>query len=99
MLIYCGILGGIALSRALQLKAKQFLERPVPSEIKYVPGSLVEIFLTAYSQGEELDPELVELANIGAIELDNAADAHSTDDAKAYFRDCKHILDEIFTEL
>jgi hypothetical protein len=87
------------MSTALQLRAKQFLERPVPSEIKYVPGSLVEIFLAAYSQGEELDPELIELANIAAAELENAADAHSTSDAKAYFQDCKAIMEQILTEL
>jgi hypothetical protein len=83
----------------LKQRAKAFLKRPVPSEITYVPGSLVEVFLTAYSQGEELDPELVELATMGAAEMDDAEESHSTADAKAYFRDCKTILDEIFAEL
>jgi hypothetical protein len=83
----------------LQQKASEFLELPVPKEIQYVPGSLVEVFLRAYAEGVELDPELIELAEIGAMELDGAVDAHSTSEAKTYFRDCKAILQRILDSL
>ena len=87
------------MSQALKDKAKAFLDRTVPDEISYVPGSLVEVFLGAYVEGKELDADFIELANIGAQELESSIAEHETDEAKMYFRDCKSLLTDILNEL
>ncbi len=83
----------------LKTRAKQFLGQPVPAEIKYVPGSIAEIYIQNYAQGGKFDPELLELGELASMTLDEAIDSHSTAEAKAYFANCKSIIDEIAGEI
>lgn len=82
----------------LQERAKTFLDRKPPQEIDYVPNSIAELFIRNYVQANKFDDEFIELGELAMMTADEASNTHSTEDAQAYFSECKSILSEILAE-
>jgi hypothetical protein len=87
------------MSAELQARAKAFLDRQIPAEIRYVPDSLSERFLATYAaKGKvDLDGELAEILEICVIEAFHAADSKAGAEAE-YFRECALLLQAIQAE-
>jgi len=83
----------------LKERAKIFLDRKPPEEVAYVPDSIAELFIRNYVQGQKFDEELIELGELAMMAAGEAIDAHSTEDARAYFGECQSILKGILSEL
>ena len=82
---------------ALQARAKQFLARPIPEELKptYAPGSLADIVVTQCAKGEAIDGELLELAEMAAMTYEDAIADAKTTELKDYYTECQSILQEL----
>lgn len=78
----------------LQHRAAAFLARPIPVELQphYVADSIAERIITACAQGEALDPDLRELAEIAAPEYDELAAQARTDELRAYYAESHALL-------
>ena len=85
------------MSSTLQSRAAKFLARPIPEELKpsYTPNSLADIVISQCATGEEIDPELLDIAGMAAAEYDEAIERAETDDLKEYYRECQSILAEL----
>lgn len=83
----------------LQERAKTFLDRPIPEDLDYIPGSISENIIAAYAADGrvDLDPELGELLEICIVEGFSAAEQGSPE-RRAYFRESAAILQAIQAE-
>jgi hypothetical protein len=83
----------------LRDRAQAFLERPIPDEIQYVPNSIAELFIRNYVSGGEFDDEFLGLGDLAAEIMDNEVSTHKTPEAKAFFQECKELLEAILDEI
>lgn len=81
----------------LRARAKQFIARPIPEELKphYAPGSLADMVVAQIAEGELIDGELAEVAEMAAVAYDDAIAGAATAELKDYYRECQAILQEV----
>ncbi len=84
----------------LQTRAKAFLQRTIPAEIDYVPGSIAESLIATYAECGHLslDAETAELLGLAGMESQAAAGRYSNPAAVDYFRETAAILEAILAE-
>lgn len=80
------------MSPELKRRAEDFLRRPVPPELDYVPGSIAEQAIAAYARDGRLDlqGEFGELIELSAMEAEAAAERGGA--AAAYLGESAAIL-------
>ena len=84
---------------SLQQRAKDFLARPVPADVRYVPDSLSERFIRQYAESDKagLADEQAELLQICMLEA-YAASEEGSPARQAYFRETAELLEAILEE-
>jgi hypothetical protein len=78
----------------LRIRCVEFLKRPIPDELRphYAPNSIADMIVERFSVGDEIDSELLEIAEITIDDYNTAiANALSTD-LKEYYIECQAIL-------
>lgn len=87
------------MSEVLRRRCAEFLERPVPKEINYTSGSLVERFIGRYASGDhDYDNEQIYLLSVCySISLESA-ETFQTPAAKKFFVECANIVEAILEE-
>jgi hypothetical protein len=78
----------------LRIRCVEFLKRPIPDELRlhYAPNSVADMIVERFSVGDEIDSELLEIAEITIDDYNTAiANALSTD-LKEYYIECQAIL-------
>lgn len=85
---------------ALQLRAKRFLDRPVPKGMNYVPNSYAEQFIRQYAETGTLtlDKEMEEIFQITVQESQNVQKRGSLAE-RNYLKESADILVAIQAEL
>jgi hypothetical protein len=88
------------MSTMLQVRVKEFLQRPIPAGMPYLPGSLSEQILGAYATNGtvQLDSEWTEILAICVVEASNAA-ASKAGEEGAYYRETSELLRAIQLEV
>jgi hypothetical protein len=81
---------------SLRQRAQQFLQRPVPPELDYVPGSMAEGLIAAYAKGgaAAIDDEARELLELCLMETGDAIGRHAGA-ARDYLQESAAILQGI----
>ena len=81
---------------ALQNRAKEFLARPLPKGMPYVPDSISERFIAEFAkEGKiQIDEESFELLQICVMEAENTA-SQRTGDEQQHYQDTATILRSI----
>ena len=81
----------------LQSRAKAFLERPLPSDLNYVPNSLAESYIRRLAaEGRvDVDPEAAQLLQICAMEAEFAASESGSPARQEYFGETAELLQAI----
>jgi len=82
----------------LLARIKAFLNRQPPTEVNYVPGSLVEGLMAIYAKKSQLDGESEMLLGICESELTETV-AGKTGPAADYFGECLAIVRAIQAQL
>ncbi|GEP46136.1 hypothetical protein [Brevifollis gellanilyticus] len=85
------------LSPALKKRAADFLQRTIPAELEpnYVSGSIAEIVISLCAQGESLDPELGEMAEMAVGDYDTVIAEAQAPELKTYYTDCQQLVRDI----
>ena len=88
------------MSAELQTRAKDFLARPVPATMNYVPDSIAERFIRVYAQEGQLseDGEAMELLGLAAMESSAMADQSKDQQVAEYLRASSALLESMLAE-
>ena len=78
---------------SLRERVVAFLDRPVPPELNYAPGSIAELVLATYAEtGTIEDAELHGLLEICVSEADGVVSPEDPPDVQAYLRESAELL-------
>ena len=84
------------MTNTLQQRARDFLARPVPKELDYVPDSVAELLIADYAASgtPPQDPEMLEVLHIIVVEENEPTDYKNVD-VRDYMQESHDILKAI----